>query len=236
MYFDKIDVTGPIVVIGDTHTPDIKDLLTNLNLLDYCMIHVGDFGIGFFHKTKQHRFLQEIQTHLEENNGKLLIIRGNHDDPEYFNRKHNVNSQFANIEFVEDYSRKIINGKKFMFVGGAVSIDRQERVSYRDYWPMEGFVLPKELEKEQPCDVLITHTCATEEFPNNGFDNIAGWFKNDPTLKEELIKEREKMSLLYNQVKPNKHYYGHFHNSHVRYVDGNLQQCLNINEVVSLNI
>jgi predicted phosphodiesterase len=235
MYFSEITVTGPVMVIGDTHTPDIYDLLNNYNFQDYCLIHVGDFGVGFFHKTKELKFLQEIQNHLEENNGKLLVIHGNHDDPEYFNKHHWAN-QYKNIEFVEDYSRKIINGKQFLFAGGATSIDRQARTAYRDYWPMEKFILPKELEKEEQCDILITHTSAMEEFPNDGFANIVGWFKNDPTLRQELVEEREKMTLLYNQVKPNKHYYGHFHNSNVRYVDGRLQQCLDINEMISVNI
>lgn len=236
MLFKKIDVTGLVVAMGDSHDPNILSILDNFNLTNFCAIHVGDFGCGFYHPTKFKDIMQKLQDHLDLVNGKVLIIRGNHDDPEYFTQKH-FSNQFDNIEFVEDYSYKTINGKKFLFVGGATSIDRQARTTYRDYWPREKFVLPDNYETLETCDVLITHSSGINEFPVDGLSKIAGWFKNDPTLKDELIEERELIQKLYNQVKPSiAHLWGHFHEANTQFIDGVKQQCLDINEVVGINI
>lgn len=226
-----------IFVLGDTHDLDIMPILEHHAFQNFLLIHVGDFSIGFRHPKREHAILEKIQEYLENNNGYLIICRGNHDNPEFFNKHHKFNNLFPNIEFAEDYTYKTINDKTFLFVGGAISIDRQARTTYSDYWPMEKFVLPEKLETLDKCDVLITHTSAIDEFPNTGFANIAGWFKNDPTLKEELIEEREKMSKLYNQANPKiGHWFGHFHTSDRRFIDDVKQQCLDINEVVQINI
>ena len=223
-----------ILLLGDTHSLDFCDLLIHYDLNNFILLGVGDHGEGFLRSDKNN--IEKLNAYCSEHNGYICLIRGNHSDPEFFNRKHWCNS-YENIEFVEDYARKTINNKKFLFVGGATSIDRQVRTAYRDYWPREKFVLPDNYETLEPCDILITHSSGIEEFPIEGLSKIAGWFNNDPTLKDELIQERELIQKLYNQVKPSiAHFWGHFHEANIQFINGVKQQCLDINEVVSINI
>ena len=104
--------------------------------------------------------MELVQDDLARKNSEIRVIRGNHDDPSYFP------SSDGNIHFLEDYTYQTINGMKFLFVGGATSIDRIARNSGHDWWPDESVVYdPKKCKEE--CDVLIVHTAATSWFPHD---------------------------------------------------------------------
>jgi hypothetical protein len=53
------------------------------------------------------------------------MIRGNHDDPYYFNNK--VFS-YSNVELLEDYTILTVGNDNILCVGGAISIDRLYRL------------------------------------------------------------------------------------------------------------
>lgn len=237
MIYQEPIITDQILALGDTHDLSIiSRILDRHDLKDCVLIHVGDAGEGFGKNPVERDspiLFNLVNQNLELRNVKLLIIRGNHSNPSYFDPNHFFNKNLSNVEFVQDYSYKTINNKKFLFAGGAVSIDRQLRVDGVDYWKNEIFVLPDNLESLDHCDVLITHSCPTEA-PPYGFDNIKGWFKNDLTLKEELIKERQDISKLVKQVQPSQVYYGHFHTVISERIDGIYYRGLDINEVISI--
>jgi len=60
-----------------------------------------------------------------------------------------------NFKLVPDYTRLEINGQSWLFVGGAVSINRIDREEGKTWWPNEDMVLREDL--AIPSDVLVTH-------------------------------------------------------------------------------
>ena len=94
---------------------------------------------------------------------------------------------FSNLEFIEDYTVKDLNGEKFLFVGGAISIDRRYRRESIDYWIDEPFVFDEN--KAQECDVLVTHSAPSWIGPFDK-DGISGWCAKDENLWDEGVMER----------------------------------------------
>ena len=63
---------------------------------------------------------------LRKINSVLYCIRGNHDDPSYFND--NIINK-SNVKLIKDYSIISVGDKNILCIGGAVSIDRKYRIS-----------------------------------------------------------------------------------------------------------
>jgi hypothetical protein len=181
---------------------------------------VGDLGIGFefpYNHQEEHRTHAQMNEWFGQRNIKFYSIRGNHDDPQFFTGDTRV--VYDNFELLEDYSLKEICGKRFLFIGGAISVDRKatdpHNRPYRrqgfTYWADEILVLKKEL--LQPCDVLITHTAPTWVGPLNkdGIRRIVNFDVVDPTLWDDCMAERKIMDEIIRELRPAHHYCGHFH-------------------------
>ena len=181
---------------------------------DTTIIQVGDFGAGFKKRERFDEDMHDINKQLVKNNNRLLVIRGNHDDPAYFDGTYN----FSNIEFLKDYTVRNIEGRNYLFVGGAISIDRIIRKSGVEYWPDEKFVL--DLDKinaiDENIDVVIAHSSPSFCQPVH-FNELVWWYvAQDPSLHNELLQERKDFEEMYNALKENGHtleywFNGHFH-------------------------
>lgn len=222
-----------IVYIGDLHGnfDFIKWWLKAHQIKNCTLIQVGDFGIGFKPNT-ENRILQSINEELSERESTLLVIRGNHDNPSYFDGKHD----YEFIKFLPDYTTMEIDGLNHLFIGGALSIDRRVRTEGIDYWKNEGFV--KDLDKIselKDIDVVVTHTAPNfvEPFGFNGI--VAHYAENDPTLLEELTEERklitEVFDTLWEKNNIQYHFYGHFHYDTKNLVNNCTHVMLNISQV-----
>jgi hypothetical protein len=217
----------PVLLVGDTHG-DWDALFRKLEYLqieDCVLLHVGDIGIGFKSPDKQHREIELLNNRFKKRNIQFKGCRGNHDDPKYF-----LGSVIhSNFELIRDYSYQKFNGERFLFVGGAVSIDRRMRVPNMSWWEDEAFVLKPELVDK--VDVLITHSAPQwiGDFQKSG---IAGWCEKDPTLWEECVKEREDIAKLIELCGCKKHLCGHFHQSHFASHNGCDSRILDILEIV----
>ncbi len=176
----------------------------------------GDCGFGF----NKHQYyidsLNELQKLLEANNSVMLFIRGNHDDPEYFNTD-NFELPFENIKLIPDYSILKTQKDISLCIGGAISIDRawrkeenirknrfQSDFKRLIYWDNE-FIHPNEnlaselTESGLKVNSIISHTTSTRYFKNKiskFYDNE--WIKNDDELKRDLDKENEILENIYN--------------------------------------
>jgi hypothetical protein len=216
-----------IYLVGDIHSEfdTLFRKITHLEIGNCYLIHVGDGGEGFLPESKQMRQFKHYNDFFKKYNIQYLSIRGNHSNPEYF--QGNVN--LSNFELIPDYTYREFNGEKFLFVGGATSIDRYVRVPHMSWWEDEVFVLKPELVKE--VDVLVTHSCPSwiGNFSKSG---IASWCVKDPTLWAECVKERQDHDKLIELCKPKKHYCGHFHESHFTSNNGCDSRILDILEIV----
>lgn len=196
----------PIYLIGDIHGQFSKmmDQVDKFDLKNCYLICVGDLGLGFRMSDTQCCIL--MNQFFRERNIKFYSIRGNHDDPLYFKGRWRVNH--SHFELIEDYTLMELNGEKFLFVGGAVSIDRRYRLEGQSYWIDEIFKL--EMDKIKECDVIVTHSGPTWNGPFEK-GGIQGWCDKDPTLWDECVKERKEHDILIKESKAEYHYCGHFH-------------------------
>lgn len=243
-----------LMSLGDTHGDNMKIAPTLLqkyhldnNKETKGILHVGDFGMGFTKLNGGKTYLKLLNERLKKYNTYLYVIRGNHDDPQYFNddvfKEENGINDFSNIKLLKDHTLLSlkINGKfkKIYCIGGAYSIDRIQRTVGKSYWLDEKFVLPSldERNKIGEVDVVITHTRPTGIWPIEK-SAISHWIMKDSQLYYDLDWEADDMKTLFNTLKSNnksfKHFYGHFHSSKVEY-DGEFKhQCLNIDELVEV--
>lgn len=204
-----------IVMMGDTHRlSKMEYLIHTADLTDTIVIHVGDIGVfDSFHKNFNN-VLKKIDHSLKERNVTFYGIRGNHDDPKYFTKEYF--DRFEHLKLVPDYTRLNIQGEDFLFVGGAISVNRIDLVPNVSWWEDEEFHYRPDLVDK--CDVLVSHT--THPFVGPvGRERIEGFLEKDTTLWQELYTEREQFHELFKKAQPRKHYCGHFHVSeYVKYM------------------
>ena len=227
-----------IFYLGDTHEVFIINRLLESRLPEGSLvIHVGDLGLGFGPKIHDKIDLAKLNETLVNNDLTLWAIRGNHDDPQWWNNQR-LTEEFSNIELVPDYTAREVNGEKYLFVGGAISVDRNAHYSNgtpvreqgRTWWADE-VVEERDLAQISECDVLITHTCPSYIGPPTKSSHMDYYAKNDPTLLDELTQERHFMDQLVNKTKPRLLVCGHMHRSEILKQDGKLYRILDINEL-----
>ena len=160
------------------------------------------------------------------------MVRGNHDDPSYFNEE-KIN--FTNIKSVPDYSIITVGDYHILCVGGGISIDRLYRKAeyegrlklaqtYHPYFTEEElknvFCFPSYWEDEMPVydedklneindlglniSYVISHTSPHFCFKNDK-DGIKRFIEKDPQLSEDLDVERATMTSIYNKLKEDNH-------------------------------
>lgn len=228
------------LVLGDLHN-NYNYLLNEIKdkeITDCNIIQVGDFSIF------KDDILCKLNNFLKYRNIILYAIRGNHDDPNLFTGEH----IFSNLRLLPDYTVLNIDNQNILFVGGATSVDR--KISLRKmasgeseipiYWEDEVFQLDEEKLKDiSNIDIIITHTCPEWCYPNNrlGFsDFVLNYAENDKDLLNDLNRERELVSRMFNILKENgnkikKHYYGHFHTNEITEHNGTTHILLGICEM-----
>lgn len=223
-----------------------------MQITDSVIIQVGDFGIGYASYEFDVKTLKFLNAELKKTNNKMYVIRGNHDDPAFFDGSFT----YSNLELVPDYTLKTILGRNFLFIGGALSIDRrisiakyETKIKYGsqnarpEYWKGEELIVDMEkLEQYRNVDVLVTHTCPTWCNPvQNGFYPaiVEEAIFDDPELAQLLPQERANMDIIFNTLKRNNnplslHVYGHFHHSARTEHWGCEHHLLDINELKML--
>lgn len=176
-------------------------------------IQVGDLGIGFRHfGGARHGEFTRNPPHYAMVRGNHRFIRGNHDSPIEC-RKH---SQWIEDGTVEN---------DVMFIGGALSIDKEWRVEHFSFWQDEEVSI-EELNKfvdiyatVRP-RVMITHECPESIAP------LAGehyGIKLDPKFAS---RTRQAFQSMFEIHQPEEWYFGHWHHSMDRVVNGTRFICL----------
>jgi calcineurin-like phosphoesterase family protein len=219
----------PILFLGDHHGEwsYLLDIIDTKKISDCYLISVGDSGIGFTDTTRQIKMVNYLNFEFKERNIIFMGIRGNHDDPTYFQGTNRV--ALDNFELIEDYTIMEYNGKKIQFIGGATSIDRTSRRKDISYWEEEVINFNKDKCKE--VDILITHTAPSWCFPQQFNEMVYGWAAEDAYLIEDLTDERAIMDEICKLCKPRLHLYGHFHSSWTEEINGCKHKLLDINEI-----
>jgi UDP-2,3-diacylglucosamine pyrophosphatase LpxH len=227
-----------LIFIGDVHGElgELTNKLGKYNINNSTFIQVGDFGVGFKNKENETTELIELNDCLKTNGNLMYVIRGNHDNPAYFDG----NFSYSNLIFLKDYSLLEIDGRKILLVGGAISIDRSIRKLNVNYWDKEAFIfrelkLKSALSGIDKLDIVVTHSCPGEFEPVELNSLVMSYGMRDNGLITELKKERGALSMLMYtliglKLKPAHWYYGHFHYSFNNNYKGLKYHLLNCSE------
>ena len=178
-------------------------------------IQVGDFGVGFAPLKTEQETLLHLNKFFKLRNIICLVIRGNHDNPNFFKGNH----IFSNLKLLEDYTVMDIYDKRYLFVGGAISVDRIDRIlsdkkskeygtNRESYWIDENFILDEEkLRDIIGVNVVVSHSSPDYCFPDNrnGFSKIVDHYaQKDSSLYKDIMEERSNISKMMNILIKNK--------------------------------
>lgn len=229
--------TKAIYAIGDLHGnfKDITYLVKTYDINGSVIIVCGDVGVGFNKPDYYFQTFKKIEKELKTRNVYVLFVRGNHDDPEYFT---NDTFDTKHIKFVRDYSiiqfydlddkERVGEHFNILAVGGAISIDRTERIiqnknyllkyqinhvcsfetalqkSSKCYWENEAPVFNLDFFNEIKnnnikIDAVVTHTSPQFCQPRTK-DGIRYWMELDKELEQDIEYERQIMSSIYNKL------------------------------------
>lgn len=219
----------PTYVLGDLHGEinTLKRAITDNNLSNCNIIVAGDIGLGFSTRSYHINEYGVLNKFLFNQDIHLYMLRGNHDDPSYFNRKPIEDEFFlSNVKVVPDYTLLSINEHNILLVGGATSIDRMYRINsdmtrikhFLAFYPkmtleyVKSVIQPSYWENEQP----FLNTDAIDEITEDGFritnivthtaptfaypltkNGIMNWLKYDSNLSFDIDKERGIMDAIY---------------------------------------
>ena len=127
-----------------------------------------------------------------------------------FDGKVYIEKNYPNLIFAKDGEIYNIDGKSFLVIGGAYSIDKNYRLLYGYKWFKDEQLTDIEMKnilekiKGKHFDIVLTHTCPYKYEPTETFLNDIDQTKVDKTMEHFLDKVEESISY-------NKWYCGHYH-------------------------
>ena len=244
-----------LVICGDIHgdfVPLVYEMCVRYGMHDTLVIVAGDCGFGFEKPGAYDQVFRRIEKRLAQNNCWIAMVRGNHDDPAYFELQKDGRTLIHHVRWqtVPDYAIIQACGRTVLCVGGAVSVDRQIRLREMEWYPEKQCYWSNEVPKYDPAaldairtaglkvDIVVTHTSPSNcEYRSK--DGLISWAQYDADLLIDCDAERATMDAIFAHLKRDDHplerwYYGHFHDSWHGEVDGVWFKMLNIMELLEV--
>lgn len=204
-----------VLLVGDTHG-DSK-FVSSVNRLAKTqnarfVIQLGDFGYDF-----NKNVLASIGAWLDaDDRRRWMWIDGNHDQHDYIRTeickgkhpKKPVKHFHDRMLYCPRGSTLRIGQKKVLFLGGAVSIDKERRQQGTNWWPQESISTAdtrRAIEQGQGADVLISH-----DAPSSGA--IRAWLKDcGYRLDKSSQHNRQAVEAVMLGTGVTEVYHGHYH-------------------------
>lgn len=238
----ELENVKDIYVCGDIHGgfADLVFKMERYKIENSVVIVCGDCGFGFENPGHYlHIYEKKLEKKLMKYNNLILCIRGNHDDPRYFD----------DPEFIPDLPRlktissnTILNICRYniLCVGGAISTDRKDRIEAdrkqkrknhpKCYWENEKITKISEIENI-PCriDIVLSHEAPISYDPplikNKNMSN---------DLWDDILDSRNYLEKINTRIRPLRWYYGHYHKSLSGYTGRTIWRCLDELEIVQI--
>lgn len=241
-----------VYAVGDIHGEFRNFFYSLKNGYNDCVVIVaGDCGFGFNKFIYYCDLFNKYNEMLSKNNIYVYFIRGNHDDPSYFEEE---KIKYERIKCVPDYSIIQVGDKNILCVGGGISVDRiwRKQEEYKInrykknkrhlYWQNEApffseTKLNEILKSNININCIISHTSPHFAFPNDVLKHeIESWFKLDDKLLKDLTQERKTLTEIYDFLTKNNQtldtwVYGHFHKYNEDEISGVLFIALDENHI-----
>ena len=227
-----------LIYLGDIHGGfhKVVKYIEKNDIKGVDILQVGDFGVGFHSLPREKQSMSEFNVALGLRDVNVYAIRGNHDDPSYFEEDP---FQEERIKLISDNTILELGGRKILCVGGAISIDRLDRIRNNwGYWEDEDFVFDKEVLDSldlSEVDTIVTHSSPKFCSPTTFGSIVYNYANQDAGLIRDLDIERDLITEFYEYVKPKmpkltEYYYGHFHYHKTEVHDGVKFRLLDIDE------
>jgi hypothetical protein len=214
---------------------------------DSIIIVCGNCGIGIKSKEFYQSLFARFNTILEKNNCHVLFVRGNNDNPSFFNED---KLNFSNIKCVKDYTVVQLKHFNCLCIGGAVSIDRKwkiaqsERLGKKIYWENEGVIYDEDKLNEitSKYNIACVATCTSPSFTFPGTNSFSRskWISEDKEVSLSLTEERRVMDKIYNKLtengmKPYMWFYDKFNQSMQNKINDMIFWSINQFNIISFN-
>jgi hypothetical protein len=181
------------------------------------LIQLGDFGI--WPGTPGTWYISEILRVCAKTNMRVWFIDGNHED---FTQLENFRDGDA-IRWLPRGTRWSWHGRRWLALGGAVSLDKAVRKEGVSWWPQE------EITEQQasnviaggPAEVMVTHECPAGVV--HTFDPPPVWWDDADLARNDV--HRERMQRVVDAVEPKFFMHGHLHRCYERNVQFGYGRC-----------
>jgi len=193
-----------VIVVGDSHSARVplnRVLRDNEGLIEM-VLHCGD--IGYFPRLKDFPPI----TDFGHRDVPMYFCEGNHDDHETLRGLGDNHEVARNIFFMKRGSILVLpDGRSVLFMGGASSWDWKYRTEGVDYFPKLEYITEADLVNlpASQVDIVISHTAPLffDVVGDRGdpYDNVGRYY--DPS--------RKALNVVFEQYKPERWYFGHFH-------------------------
>ena len=220
--FDRIFLTG------DKHG-DFFDLMGDSVRYGFTehdlLIILGDVGVNYYGKAFGGSKDRESKERLSQIPSTVLCIHGNHEMRptsweirekyrriDWMGDAAYIEDAFPRLIFAEDGSRYAINGREFLVIGGAYSVDKWHRILRRFRWFPDEQLSEEEKDSIREKvrthgnreDIILAHTCPIDHQPIECFLTGIDESRVDTTT-EEFLQE------ITDSIEYNRFYCGHWH-------------------------
>jgi predicted MPP superfamily phosphohydrolase len=210
-----------ILLSGDTHgSIDFRklgngDIISRFGRLPEVVIVLGDFGCPWSNDPQNKEDLYLAKWYFQKPYI-VLVIPGNHENygrimqmPEdsVFGAK--CRKYTDNIFIIDKNEILTIEGKTFYCFGGAMSVDKAQRVPYISWWPEEDantkdqYDMKTRISYVKGVDYVLTHTC-----PDRVANNMFTMFSNH---YYDACPTRKILDFLDENIQFKHWYFGHWH-------------------------
>ena len=216
--FDNIYITG------DTHG-DFRDLISKSVRYDFTendlLIILGDVGINYYGDKRD----EKNKDMLASIPCTVFCIRGNHEmrptNPEIAEKYHKIDwmgaesyieDKYPKFIMAEDGARYHINGRDFLVIGGAYSVDKYYRLERGYRWFSDEQLTEDEMnaikqkvkEHGNKEDIILSHTCPYDYRPVECFLTMIDQSTVDNSM-ERFLQE------IVDAIEYYEYYCGHWH-------------------------
>ncbi len=179
------------------------------------IIQLGDFGLGWPGAWNQ--YINEVEGACVRWDTHLLVVPGNHENYDFikalFEKAPRLLGQVASrVAVFPRGFRADIGGRTLLALGGAPSIDFEQRREGSSWWPAE-MITDADVDFATSfghVDIMVTH-----DAPDNGTDEVqriidspSGWSLRALAYAGQ---GRDKMNRAYDAIKPKVFAHGHYH-------------------------